>query len=126
MKRFLGLAVAILAALPSTAQAADWVLVGESQDGDISVFVDADSMVRSGATISYWTLYVNSLPDEKGVSSLQGYESMDCRRRVVQVREIIRRDSAGRVISDDEYNKPPHRVIPGSLMEFVSQAVCSR
>lgn len=127
MKLLLGLAVAILAALPSTALAADWVLVGESQDGNNRIFVDANSMVRGGATISDWTLFVNSLPNEKGVTSYQGYESMDCRRRVVQVKEVISRDSAGGVISSQEFSDLPlERVVPGSNRESIFQAVCSR
>ncbi|BBD66819.1 hypothetical protein NIES4072_59050 [Nostoc commune NIES-4072] len=55
MKRILGLVIASLIAFPSTALAANWVLVNESSDGT-RIFIDNESYEKRGTIAWYWQL----------------------------------------------------------------------
>lgn len=127
MKKLIGLAIASLLVFPSAAQAADWVLVGEKGNGDRAL-VDADSLVRRGPIVWFWATFDNSLPNERGAYTLQAYISMNCHNRMYRLRQAISRDGEGRVIESNELGDkgPLQGVVPGTAIEGMFQAACSR
>ncbi|MHC5724027.1 MAG: surface-adhesin E family protein [Nostoc sp.] len=127
MKLILGLAIASLIAFPSTALAADWVLVSEASDGT-RLFVDNESYERRGAIAWYWTMIETVQPDETGIISTKAFESTDCRNRTYRIRQLISYNSKGQVIfsRNNGDNGSLYQFVPGTIAENIFKAVCSR
>ncbi|MCC5666034.1 hypothetical protein LC653_19445 [Nostoc sp. CHAB 5784] len=127
MKRVIGLAIASLIAFPSTALAADWVLVSEASDGT-RIFIDNESYERRGAVAWYWRMREGVQPDETGVISTKSFDSTDCRNRTYRIRQLISYNSTGEVIfsMNDGDNEPLNKFVPGTVGESIFKAVCSR
>ncbi|MEH2383143.1 MAG: surface-adhesin E family protein [Nostoc sp.] len=126
MKRILGLAIVSLIAFPSTALAADWVLVNESSDGT-RIFIDNESYEKRGTIAWYWQL----VKQESGVDEVTfktSYFSMDCRNRKVRLREGFQHDSTGKLIFSHSYGDtgPLMQIIPDTTGEKIFRAVCFR
>ncbi|MEH2025142.1 surface-adhesin E family protein [Nostoc sp.] len=127
MKRILGLAIASLIAFPSTALAADWVLVSVALDGS-RIFVDNESYEKRGAIAWYWRMREEVQPDETGVISTKSFDSTDCRNRTYRIRQLISYNNRGQVIfsMNDGDNGPLNKFVPGTMGEEIFKAVCSR
>ncbi|MEH2422686.1 MAG: surface-adhesin E family protein [Nostoc sp.] len=127
MKRILGLAIASLIAFPSTALAADWVLVSEAADGT-RIFVDNESYERRGAIAWYWTMLETVQADETGVIFRKAFQSTDCRNRNYRIRQLISYNNKGEVIfsKNNGDNGSLYQFVPGTIAENIFKAVCSR
>jgi hypothetical protein len=78
--------VVSLVCLPERSNAADWVLVGKSQDGNMSAFIDRDSIIQTSGDIvkcrqkfSYAKpIFLNNPKPKRPVRTLIAYREWDC------------------------------------------------
>ena len=126
MTRFLGFAIAALLAYPIPALADNWVSVAEGDDG--TNYVNTDSIEKKGNIAWYWTYTVFQTPDADGVFSFAAYESTDCVRKVVRLRQYIEYDKSRQVMFSMEPGDsgPLVKINPGTSGEAVFKFVCSR
>jgi|GEM_PF-2359802 len=126
MTRFLGFAIAAILAYPMPALADNWVNVAVGENG--TNYVDTDSIDRSGDIAWYWTYTLFPEPDEAGVASFAAFESTDCNRRVVRLRQIIEYDRNRKVMfsSKPGNDGPLVNINPGTPGEAIFRFVCAQ
>ena len=124
--------LAILATIcvPCLAHAQDrWQKTTTSTTGDW--FVDRQSTIRQGDTVSAWLKLVFAKPDTmsdgKWVRDMMTYTSFECERRTSRTVADSYTDLDGKVARTHEY--PDARmepILPESVFEAIAASICSK
>lgn len=125
LKRLALVTVTVMSVLlPSAAQAAQWVEVARSNDGNTHAYVDKQSIKRRGNTVQYWTYWVNYLLDGRTDNAYKELNETNCASDNYRVLRTVIYDN-GRVQSDTKENRTL-AATPGTVLAGVLDSVCGR
>ena len=129
MKKLL---ITLILAVVSSSAMAEWVFVGEDAHRTINIYVDYNTIRKTGNMVKMWSLY-----DYKTVMSLAGYKYLsqklqneyDCQEeksRII-VNIYYDRNMGGRAISPLSRYTPDVwvSVPPGSVNEHILKIACN-
>lgn len=94
MKRQFGISIAavLLLACLSSAEAANWALVGTSEDGNASLYIDKESITGGPQNVTTaWTKFLFGNPESfesKSFSQMSVYIEYDCNEKKTRVIEL--------------------------------------
>ena len=126
----------LISTLPISSNAAEWVYVGSGGGGDLSVWVDKDSMRRSGSKVKTWSRWTYKKPkllSESGPARyFQGMQALEvylCDERSGTHLQVIKYADTdfsdqveARTYPDDA--KRYEDVVPDSLGEKLLKFAC--
>lgn len=111
---------------PLSANAANWIPIGESNDG--IVYVDKSSILKNGSKITFWDKFVFKPKKDVGNGFIDEQISdttFDCATRQAQVDLVITSLNGNQVAT---YKKPygpgMSRVVPDSPNAFLYEQIC--
>ena len=125
MRPILTLAAMLAAVLPSNAWAAsDWVLAASAQDGTSTVYVDRNSIRRTGAVVRYWRRsdFVN---DPNGKTQSIALSEANCTTGQARILQLTQYYSDGRSYGGPG-SGPWFYATPDTLSEGLQNFVCGR
>ena len=94
-KLVIGVLSSIVLMSPTPANA-NWVLIGGN---DKKFYYDPDTIVRKNDVARYWSAIMLETPKD-GLSAIQLYNSLDCRKEVLSIERAVAYDSKGNVVTD--------------------------
>ena len=127
-KKGLGLGVlALCLNFPATVLAVSWEPVVESKSGNLTFYVDKDSLVRQGEIAYAWVESVERNYSGSLVNHLRSFISIDCSTQQFREREMYVFEN-GQVVAQRKLGNrgPLKAIVPGSMIEGVSDYVCGR
>ena len=130
------LTVAMFSALPSIGNASDWIYIGSSGGGDLRVWIDKDTMRKSGSKAKTWSRWVYKKPNpllEPGPAryfrAMQALEIYQCDDRTSTHLQVIKyadtefvEQLTARTFPDDATRYED--VVPESLGEKMMKFAC--
>lgn len=117
----------VAAAAPLQAQA--WEQVARGSDGSV-VYMDPERVVRSGGTVGTWLRF--TYPTVQRLSTGEAYRAalmhvnLDCAGARWQLMQSVFYDAGGRVVSQGADVSPWVGIVPESVLEDASHALCGR
>lgn len=117
-----GVSVALIA-VPITAQASDWFMAAESQNGGFKYFVDRDSIVRNGNNAKANIFVVFDTPSKEGTVGYTASSEFSCSDRKQRDTQAVYIRNDGSTRRDNMVNDW-EAVKPGSVMASVLQEAC--
>ncbi len=127
MKRAICAALSALCCIPAMA---DWRSLGDA--GTAEVFVDTASIVRTGDTVTMWSIYALKTPATAGSAtyvSLKRQDEFDCknsRMRGIQIAAYPEPMAEGRPVSSEKGTAGWTAVTPQSTGERLWKAACDK
>ena len=123
----------ILLVLRSEPVYAEWTAVEKINQGEMSVYVDSDTINRSGDVVKMWELWdfkttrTEPKPPHMSVKSQREFDCTKKVGRLLAVTAFSGNMGSGKVVysySDFEHQRIP--IEPGSVAESVWKVVCSK
>lgn len=110
----IGVLSTIVLMTPTPAKAG-WELIGGS---DKKMYFDPDTIVKKGNVTRYWSAITFTNP-EKGISTIQMYNSMDCHTDILSTDRMIGYELEGNIIADQKTSSVQPRFYAVLMQEFV-------
>jgi hypothetical protein len=118
--------------LGASAVHADWTKVGEIDDGASTVFVDMNTLQRSGDSVKLWKLMeykqAHSVGRASALSARELWE-IDCREyraRMLEFKWYSGKTATGDVVISNNDGGNWRRIVPGSVVETMWKMSCGR
>jgi hypothetical protein len=113
-----------LVSLPDPAGAAKWIEVGIADNG-VKVFVNADSIASGKSSVQVVQRFVFPKPARRRLALVEQRVVYGCANRTVTTLASTEIDAAGKIRRvEKEKAVPPYRILPGTLPEYVFDALC--
>jgi Surface-adhesin protein E len=132
VKRLLLLLITLLV-LTSRPVYAEWVEVGGKVEEGLTVYVELDTLSRSGDVVKIWelsdfkTTRTEPKPPHMSVKSQREFDCIKKRSRLLTITAFSGNMGSGKVVySYSEFKEPGISVEPGSVAESVWQVVCGK
>jgi hypothetical protein len=129
MKRLLFLLIFI----SEVAYSANWVKVAATVDGEEVIFIDTQSIQRSGNSVTYWERMNNSTRTKQGDLSSKSQKTINCVTRDFRILYFIFYDdlnNQGKITSSFSADTLPENlkswkpIVPESIMESSRKYLC--
>ncbi len=123
----------LLIFISETAYSANWVKVAATADGQEVIFIDTQSIQRSGNSVTYWEKVNNSTRTKQGDLSSKLQKTINCVTRDFRVLYFIFYDdlnNQGKVTSSFSADTLPEDlkswrpIVPESVMESSRKYLC--
>ena len=123
----------LLILISETAYSANWVKVAATADGQEVIFIDTQSIQRSGNSVTYWEKVNNSTRTKQGDLSSKLQKTINCVTRDFRVLYFIFYDdlnNQGKVTSSFSADTLPEDlkswrpIVPESVMESSRKYLC--
>lgn len=110
----------------SSASASTWNVFKYAYNDDTVYYFDADTVVKSGDTITLWTKYVRLRTAEKDGSWTTAQRAVyACQKRTFQSSSMSIYDKSGTFMRSFTSTTVPTDIAPDSLGEAILKAACS-
>ena len=117
-KIIVGILLTTVFMTPTPAKAS-WELIGGSSGK--KMYIDPDTIEKTGDIAQYWLALSLDKP-ESGVSTIQIYQSMDCRKNILSTERMIGYDLKGNIMVDEKTSA----IQPKVMAKFMYGFVCNQ
>ena len=104
----------------------EWTRVGNSEDKDITIYIDKSTIKRVGGYIRVWSLWDMQKPNNKMLSmmSLEEYDCSNEKKRVIQLAGYTGRMAGGNSVGTQQGDNNWSFVAPGTVGTNIHNEVC--
>lgn len=111
---------ALIAPLPAKAE---WVPAA-SINNNGSIYIESDSVARTGNIVSYWQRHIRTVPDEQGAIAYDLYVSRNCYSGNWGTTKVVGYSSNATVLFDITKASPVFTTKPGTSGGDIHELVC--